>query len=248
MTPRYPSLLQPPVAFFRYLGVGHPDEDPLAPVAAALADGVTGVACDVHLTADGDPVIHAQPTLRTGWRRRPLAALASSQVPDGVPRLAELYERCGTGFDLAVHLVDDAAVARVVAVTGEAGGQAGARLWLCSPDWRQAASWRAAAGESRLVDATRLRHVDEGPERRAAVLAGAGIDAVRLHESDWNAGLCALFHRFGRLALAGPASHRRQLDALVRMGVDGLTSEHPDRLAQALAERSGPGRGPVGGA
>ncbi len=238
MAPRYPSLLQPPVAFFR-LTSGHPDEDALAPVVTALLDGVTGLAADVHLTADAHPVVHPEATVRIGLRRRPLATLASNQVPAHVPRLAVLYERCGTRFDLALHLADDAAVGRVVALAEEAGGEAAERLWLCSPDWRQAASWRAAAGASRLVDATRLRHVGEGPERRAATLASAGVDAIRLHESDWNAGLCALFHRFGRLALAGPAPHRRQLDALLRMGVDGVTSEHADRLAEALAEQPG---------
>ncbi len=239
MAPRYPSLLQPPVTFFRYPG-SHPDEDALAPIVAALLDGVTGVTADVHLTADGQPVVHAEATLRIGLRRRALAMLTSSQVPTHVPRLATLYERCGTQFDLAVHLADDDAVGRVVALAADAGGQAAERLWLCSPDWRRAATWRAAAGPSRLVDATRLRHVREGPERRAANLAGAGVDAVLFHESDWNAGLCALFHRFGRLALAGPAPHRRQLDALLSMGVDAVSSEHADRLTGALAGQAGP--------
>ena len=236
MGARYPSLLQPPVAFFRYPRASHPAEDPLAPVVAALSEGASGVTGDVQLTADGDPVVHAEATLRIGLRRRALATLPTAQVPAHVPHLAQLYERCGTEFDLAVHLADEAAVSRVVALAAEAGGEAAERLWLCSPDWRQAASWRVAAGSSRLVDLTRLRHVDEGPERRAANLTNAGIDAVRLHESDWNAGLCALFHRFGRLGLAGPAPHQRQLDALLRMGVDGVSSEHPGRLGEALGE------------
>jgi glycerophosphoryl diester phosphodiesterase len=61
------------------------------------------------------------------------------------------------------------------------------------------------------------------------------VDAVQLHESDWSAGLCALFHRFNRLALAGPAPQVHQLDALLAMGLDAVSSEHADRLAEARA-------------
>lgn len=235
VAPRYPSLLSPPVAFFHPTGASHPDEDALDPIVAALEHGATGVEVRVHLTADHDPVIHAEATLRVGLRRRPLATLSTSQVPTHIPRLVQLYERGGAAFDLAVHVSDIDTVALVVALATEAGGDALERLWLCSSDWQQAASWRDAAPASRLVQAARLRRIDEGPERRAANLAGAGIDAISLHESDWNAGLGALFHRFGLLALAGPAPHQRQLEALLRVGVDGVSSEHADRLAEALA-------------
>lgn len=234
MSPRYPSLLTPPVAFFRPPATPHPDEDALGTAAAALEQGATGVEVEVHLTADGDPVIHADATLRTGLRRRPLASLSTSEVPAHVPRLAQLYERCGAAFDLALHVTDLDAVAKVVTLAGEAGGEAVQRLWLCTADWRQAASWREAASRCRLVQVTRIRRVDEGPERRAANLAGAGLDAIRLHESDWNAGMVTLVHRFGLLALAGPAPHQRQLDALLRLGVDGVSSEYAERLAESL--------------
>ncbi|MDQ3306028.1 MAG: hypothetical protein M3535_08645 [Actinomycetota bacterium] len=235
VAPRYPALLQPPLGLLRFGGANHPDEDPFAPVLTALGQGVTGVVVDVHLTADGDPVIHPAPTLRIGLRRRALDSLSTTQVPTQVPRLADLYERCGNELDLAVHLTDDAAVAVVVGLAADAGGHASERLWLCSANWCQAASWRVAAGDARLVDSTRLRRVDEGPERRAANLAKAGVDAVQLHESDWSAGLCALFHRFNRLALAGPAPQVHQLDALLAMGLDAVSSEHADRLDEARA-------------
>jgi glycerophosphoryl diester phosphodiesterase len=66
-------------------------------------------------------------------------------------------------------------------------------------------------------------------------LAQAGIDAVNLHQSDWSAGLVTLFHRFGRLAFAWDAQHERVLTDLVRMGVDGIYSDHVDRLVEALS-------------
>ena len=65
-------------------------------------------------------------------------------------------------------------------------------------------------------------------------MAEAGIDVVNLHHSDWSAGLTTLFHRFGRLAFAWDAQHERVLKDLMRMGVDGIYSDHVDRLVDAV--------------
>jgi glycerophosphoryl diester phosphodiesterase len=86
------------------------------------------------------------------------------------------------------------------------------------------------------VDSTRLRRLREGPERRAARLAEAGVDAVNLHWSDWTGGLTTLFHRFERFAFGWGAQHRRQLDGLLSLGIDGVFSDHVDRMVDALAE------------
>ena len=70
----------------------------------------------------------------------------------------------------------------------------------------------------------------DGPERRAAQLADAGIDGVNLHHSDWTGGLTTLFHRFNRYCLAWDAQYERVISDLVRMGADGIYSDHDDRL------------------
>jgi glycerophosphoryl diester phosphodiesterase len=87
------------------------------------------------------------------------------------------------------------------------------------------------------VDSTRLRALRDGPERRAAQLADAGVDAINLHHSDWSAGLTTLFHRFGVLAFGWDAQHERVLDGLLAMGIDGVYSDHVDRLVDSLARR-----------
>jgi hypothetical protein len=161
-------------------------------------------------------------------------------MPTSIPSLAQVYEACGSGLHLNVALVDDAAVDVVVGVAGEAGSGADERLWLCSPDWRRAASWRSRSRSARLVQVTRLRAFDEGPERRAATLAAAGIDAISLRETDWNAGLTTLFHRFGLLALAGATQHRHRLDAVLAVGVDGVTSDRVEEMVSAVAAASSP--------
>jgi glycerophosphoryl diester phosphodiesterase len=149
--------------------------------------------------------------------------------------LEDLYAECGTDFELSLDVMDASAAPVVVAVAVAAGGGAPGRLWLCHHDWRQAAAWRSLSDDVKLVDSTRLRRMREGPERRAADLADAGVDVVNLHHTDWTGGLTTLFHRFERLAFAWDAQHERVLHALLRMGVDALYSDHVDRMVEALA-------------
>jgi glycerophosphoryl diester phosphodiesterase len=86
----------------------------------------------------------------------------------------------------------------------------------------------------RLVDSTRLRRIKEGPERRAASLADAGIDAINLHATDWTSGLTTLFHRFRRLAFGWDAQFDRTLMSLLRMGCDAVYSDQVERMVAAL--------------
>jgi len=237
---RFPSLLQPPIAFARLAAGADAPADALAAFRRALDQGATGLACEVHLSEDGEAMVHDGPVLRSGLRRRPLSALPAARMPASAPRLAQVYETCGTELHLLVDLVDEAVADVVAGVVRSAGRGAEERLWLCSPDWRQAASWRAHSSSARLVQATRLRAFEEGPERRAATLSAAGIDAIVLRETDWNAGLTTLFHRFGCLALAGPTRHRHRLDTVLAAGVDGVTSESVDSMVSAVAALSAP--------
>ena len=92
----------------------------------------------------------------------------------------------------------------------------------------------------RLVDSTRLARMRSGPERRAAQLGDAGIDAVNLHRSDWSGGLTALFHRFERYAFGWDCQLDRHLDEALDHGVDAVYSDHVDRMTDALA-RAHPG-------
>ncbi len=235
MGPRYPSLRQPPLALAR---IGPLDASP-ARIAAILGSSLgqddIGYEGRLWLTADGQPVVHDDPVVRVGLRRRPLADLPRTEVSDHVVGLDQLYEIGGGRLHLALTTDDDATAEAAVAMAREAGAETESRLWLRASTWRQAASWRGLSEAVRLVDDTRLRALDTGPERRAAALSAAGVDAVQLPEGDWTAGLTTLFHRFRRLAFAGPATHRRQLDALLAMGVDAVSSDQVERLAEAVA-------------
>jgi glycerophosphoryl diester phosphodiesterase len=196
--------------------------------------GATGLESDVWLTADGVPVLDHDGRVKVGLRSRPVASLERSALPSHVPTLEDLYADCGTDFELSLDLKDPAAAPAVAAVARAAGNGAPGRLWICHPDWELLAGWREELADVRLVDSTRLRDMRQGPERRAAQLSSAGIDAVNMHYADWTGGLTTLFHRFGRLAFGWDAQHERVLRSLVRMGIDAVYSDHVDRMVDVI--------------
>jgi len=199
--------------------------------------GATGLETDAWLTSEAVPVLAHDGRIGGRLRRRAIADLPRAGLPPSIPALADLYEECGTDFELSVDVKDPEAAAAVVAAAEATGGGAVDRLWLSHPDWELLAQWRSKWPAVHLVDSTSLKEMRRGPERRAAQLADAGIDAVNLRQSDWTLGLTTLFHRFGRLVFAWDAQHDRVLRALVRMGVDGVYSDHVDRMMDAVGTR-----------
>jgi glycerophosphoryl diester phosphodiesterase len=188
----------------------------------------------VWLTADGVAILDHDGKVKVGLRNRPIAAAPRRALPAHVPTLEDLYAECGTAFELSVDVKDPDAAHTVAAIAGAAGDGAAERLWICHPDWQLLASWRKELDDVRLVDSTKLRAMKQGPERRAAQLSAAGIDAVNLHHAEWTGGLTTLFHRFGVLAFGWDAQHDRILRNLLNMGVDGVYSDHVDRMVDAL--------------
>ena len=239
MPPSLPPLRDPPIGFAHRGASAHAPENTIEAFTLPRRLGATGLESDAWRTADGEVVLDHDGVVRVGLRRRPVADVPRSALPPSVPTLAELYDACGTDLEVALDVMDPAAADAVVATARAAGGEAVGRLWLCSPDWQLAASWRPLDPDVHLVDSTRLRRIREGAERRAARLADAGVDAVNLHWSDWTGGLTTLFHRFGRYALGWDAQYRRQLDELLGQGIDGVYSDHVDRMVDAIAGRPG---------
>lgn len=238
-----PPLRQPPIAFAHRGARAHAPENTMEAFRLALRLGATGLESDAWITADGEVVLDHDGAVRRGWRKRALADLSRRELPDHIPTLAELYDDLGTGFELSLDVKDADAAPAILAIAREAGTDAVARLWLCHPSWTLVADWRSLSDDVRLVDSTRLARISEGPERRVANLADVGIDALNLHWTDWSAGLTTLVHKFHRYALGWDAQHDRALHRLLRMGIDGLYSDHVDRMVEALArgDRSGPG-------
>jgi glycerophosphoryl diester phosphodiesterase len=230
--------LRTPIAFAHRGARAHAPENTIESFALALKLGATGLESDVWLTADGVPVLDHDGVVKVGLRRRPIGSLERSALPSWIPTLEDLYATCGTGFELSLDVKDGDAAAATVAVARAAGADVLPRLWLCHPDWQLVRTWRALADDVRLVDSTRLKRIKEGAERRAADLADAGIDAVNMHHSDWNLGLATLFHRFELHCFGWDAQFERVLVQLLRYGLDGVYSDHVDRMVDVLTEFS----------
>ena len=226
--------LRPPITFAHRGARAHAPENTLEAFSLALKLGANGLESDVWLTADGVPVLDHDGVVRSGLRRKPIGSVERKALPSWIPTLEELYATCGTEFELSLDVKDDDAAAATVAVARAAGDGVLPRLWLCHPDWQLVRTWRSLADDVRLVDSTRLKRIKEGAERRAADLAGAGIDAVNLHHSDWNLGLATLFHRFELHCFGWDAQFERVLTQLLRYGLDGVYSDHVDRMVDAL--------------
>jgi glycerophosphoryl diester phosphodiesterase len=233
VAPRLPSLLTPPVLFAHRGARAHAPENTLEAFTLGLRLGATGLESDVWLTADGRAVLDHDGLVGGAFRRKPLRTLDRDALPDHVPTLDELYATCGTDYQLSLDVKDDDALDEVLRTARTAG--AVERLWLCHPDVSVLGEWRGRTDAARLVHSTRVAAMEGGPERHAARLREAGIDAVNLHHSEWTGGMGALFHRFGRHTLGWDAQHVRVIASLLHLGIDGVFSDHVDRLVEAAA-------------
>lgn len=221
------------ITFAHRGGRAHERENTITAFRAALARGAEGLESDVRTSADGDVVLIHDARIRLGLRFVRVRSTATERLERaGVHRLDELYEECGTDYELSLDLKDDRVAEPTVAVARRHRAQE--RLWLCSPDLDLLAALRQRHRDVHLVHSLRVNRIEGPLERHAARLADAGIDAVNFHHSEWTGGLVALYHRFARQAFGWDAQELRHVTSLLRMGIDGVYSDHTDRMVAAV--------------
>ena len=233
MTPRLRSLDGTVLAFAHRGARAHAPENTLAAFELAVEMGATGLESDVWLTADGVAVLDHDGVVGPRLRRRPIARVDQADLPNHIPTLSELYGLVGTDRPLSLDVKDPAAFDVVVATARGVGGGAEEHLWLCSDDVDHLTAWRHRTS-ARLVNSTRLGRIGHSPEQRAALLRERGIDGLNLPHREWNGGLVTLLHRFERYALAWGLIHDRELAAVIDAGIDGVYSDHVDRMMQIV--------------
>lgn len=199
----------------------------------ALRLGATGIATTAWLTADGSVALH--PRGYTGrLRRRPLAELHRSDLPEAIPTLDVFHQRIGIAVPLLISAASRATMDAVVdhCVTVRAADA----LLVAGHDWRHLAEIRnRSAGPIRLIHVTAPATIDGSMERHASTLRDAGIHGMAIREDHWSGGSVALLHRFQRLCLATGAHHERMIRHLLHIGIDGVVGDHADRLHDASA-------------
>ncbi len=239
MQQRLPSRLGTPIGFAHRGARAHARENTVEAFALALKLGATGLESDVWLTSDGVAVLDHDGVVRHGRRKRTIGIVPRDELPEHVPTLAELFVTCGTDFHLSLDLKQDGIGDAVIAVVRDHAPDLLERLWLCHPKVDELAALRGADPSVKLVNSTRVAHMRNGAERRAANLAELGIDAVNLHHTEWSGGLVTLFHRFERTAFAWDLQFEHTLRPIIRMGIDGVFSDHVDVMVDAIAAEPG---------
>ena len=198
----------------------------------ALRLGATAVESDVWLTADGVAVLDHDGVVGPRLRRRAISETDHRDLPGHIPTLADLYARIGAEADLSLDIKDANAAAEVLACARDAGAEH--RLHMCHPDRSLVASWRELSPTVTLVESIRMRSVEGSFERHVAASAEIGIGVLNLHHTEWTGGLIAMVHRFEMLAFGWDAQHERVLDELLDSGIDGVFSDHVERMVEAL--------------
>ena len=238
MQQRLPSLLDPPITFGHRGARAHAPENTLESFELALRLGATGLESDVWLTADRIAVLDHDGIVRRGMRRVPISEFTRAELPEHIPTLADLLERCGTGYDLSLDLKDPESAPAIVEVVRDADAAMLERVWLCEASFERVIELRAAfdveSTPVRLLQTTRLDRIKETSEQRAAALSNHGIDGINLRRTDWNGGLVALVHRFGLMAFGWDMQLEHELRDALRMGLDAVYSDHVDTMVDAF--------------
>jgi glycerophosphoryl diester phosphodiesterase len=215
---------------FAHRGGAHGPDNNLATFAAALDHGARGLETDAWLSLDGAVVLDHDG--RVGSRGgQPIAEVRRDELPAHLPTLDELYERCGVDYALAIDVKDRAVAVAIV----EAARRFNALddLWLVEPA------------------SSTLAHLDLGGAHRAVTVRGnvlrsrqrptvlkrakaAGVEAINARWMWWSRSLVDEVHALGMLAFGYDAQHRPSLDRSVAIGLDGIFSDHVDRMLAAI--------------
>jgi glycerophosphoryl diester phosphodiesterase len=222
--------VRPPAILARHGARAHVDANTVDAFRLALRLGADGLALDAWRLDAGPLVVATGPTVRRGWRRRAVTSLDPADLPPDVVVLGDVVAVLPPAAVLLI-VPDGVETARAVI---EAAGSSAVSLWLVADDVAGLLSLRPTAPGVKLFERTRLVRLKDGPERHAATLAAEGADGVVFTYSDWTGGLAALYHRFELLAVAEEAQHERVLRDLMRMQVDAVVTDWPDRGVDAF--------------
>lgn len=233
--PTATSLVSIVVIGFAHRGAkAYAPENTLEAFTLALRLGATGLESDVWLTADDVPVLDHDGVVKGRFRTRQIRDVERADLPGHIPSLGELLAATPADLPLSLDLKFDGAFGPMLEEYRLHRPGAEELLYVCHPDLRFLTMLRPDAGGVNLVHSTRLVRMKQGPERHAALLREVGVGVVNMPYPDWTGGLVALFHRFDIGCFAWDCQHERQISEVVRMDVDAVYSDWPDRLADGL--------------
>ena len=138
-----------------------------------------------------------------------------------VPTLAELYEACGSDYELSIDVKHEDAGLALIAVAQTAG--AVDRLWLCHDEVRPLVDMRAASGAVCLVHSPDLRVIQDRFAAHVAELARVDIDVLNMRWRAWTPERVEAVQAHGLLAFAWDANDDLAFQRLIGLGSTGST-------------------------
>lgn len=215
----------------------HP-ENSLPGFARALAIGVDAIELDVHLTADGVPVVHHDPVLGPGvgvGAGRALAALALADLRSaalapgiGVPTLAEVLDLAAARATIYVEVKAEGAERAVAAAVAPLGPAAPVHSF----DHRVARDVRALSPTTPVGVLSTSYLVDT-----VAAMRAAGARDLWQHWPMIDAALVDAAHAAGGRVVAWTVNDVPIARRLAAMGVDGICTDLPGEIGAALRSR-----------
>jgi glycerophosphoryl diester phosphodiesterase len=217
-------------AFAHRGGRAHGGDNTIDTFREALVRGATGLETDAWLTADQMVVLDHDGVVRAAQRRQtPLGKVQRSELPQHIPTLSELYEQCGTDFDLAIDVRLPEVATAVVDVAVAHG--ADDRLWLVGSTPALLQHWRDHGSRARLAMSVTARERGRATVQRAY---DAGAEALNMRWPWWTKRHVAHVHAAGLLAFGYDAQREWTLRRCAAIGLDGVFSDHVTRMLEAI--------------
>jgi glycerophosphoryl diester phosphodiesterase len=210
---------------FAHRGGAHGPENTLPTFVDALARGARGLETDAWLTLDGTVVLDHDGL--ASRRPRQLIADVEHHRLDHLTTLGQLYDRCGTDFELAVDVKNGAIAVGLVETARRY--DAADRLWVVIP--HTAAHELAVVEQVHRVVTVRA-NVLRSPQRKRVLATASelGVAAINARWMWWTRSLVAEVHALGMLAFGYDAQRTRSLRRCAEIGLDGVFSDHVDRM------------------
>ncbi len=235
MQQRLPSLYSRPILFAHRGASAYAHENTSEAFELALRIGATGLETDCWVTKDQQVVLDHDGVVklrtRTLFKTKKIQQVIAAELEPSIISFADLLKIAAPSTPISVDVCDPTAMPIINTLVSNFDQKS--TIFICHPDLSLLRTWKQIFPDFKYVNSTRLSKLDEGPERRCADLAMAGIDALNMHHSDWSGGLVALAHRFDRAAFSWDIQHAEQMNTALLMGVDAIYSDWPDRMSDA---------------
>jgi glycerophosphoryl diester phosphodiesterase len=219
-----------PISFAHRGGAGPARENSIPAFQAALQAGARGLESDTWLTADGTPVLdHDGQVDGTA-----IGLVKRADLPEHIPSIDELYDECGTDFDLSLDVIDTRAITPVI----EAARARSAvdRLWVVAP-WGSVRAWRSVDPDVHIICNVPVARIGPGFASGMKAIRAAGVCGINLPYTWWNPLWVWRVHNAGLLAFGWHAHKAWQISYLHRIGCDGIYSDTVAELVKAHETR-----------